>query len=166
MHDIRGCRCLFFIRYEHDGSEVNIVPFCFHREYKKIVSFEAASTDVSSVFLFPSARREFAWGDCVIFRANKSDSLYKDSDLSSICQSQFCIFYLGGVDLLLMVYWTRELQICKSVSLTASYKHWKILHKSSRFQRNQRPQVPNRLMQVHYSCKSFSKGWFELSLVH
>ncbi|XP_021275973.1 protein SAWADEE HOMEODOMAIN HOMOLOG 1-like isoform X1 [Herrania umbratica] len=54
MHDIRGCRCLFLIRYEHDGSEVKH----FHREYKKIVSFEAANTDVSSAFV--SARREFA----------------------------------------------------------------------------------------------------------
>ncbi|KAK6273923.1 hypothetical protein POUND7_011006 [Theobroma cacao] len=24
MHDIRGCRCLFFIRYEHDGSEERV----------------------------------------------------------------------------------------------------------------------------------------------
>ncbi|KAA3490197.1 protein SAWADEE HOMEODOMAIN-like protein 2-like isoform X6 [Gossypium australe] len=23
-HDIRGCRCLFFIRYDHDSSEASI----------------------------------------------------------------------------------------------------------------------------------------------
>ncbi|KHG04600.1 Chloride channel E [Gossypium arboreum] len=27
-HDIRGCRCIFLIRYDHDGSEASVVSHC------------------------------------------------------------------------------------------------------------------------------------------
>lgn len=31
-HDIRGCRCLFLIRYAHDNTEVKYFPLLYHNQ--------------------------------------------------------------------------------------------------------------------------------------
>jgi len=56
MHDIRGCRCLILIRYDHDNSEVNNISAigCVNISECNLQVFDA---------MFIISRKRFDWED-------------------------------------------------------------------------------------------------------
>lgn len=70
QHDIRGCRCVFHVEYDHDGSQVfqqqtnlgqaKVIIECFDCSWFRNINMVWFWRNLS----FPDGRRWWAWKDC------------------------------------------------------------------------------------------------------
>lgn len=84
MHDIRGCRCLFLVRYNHDNTEASTAVTFF------IVNIEWLLGCVRSLVFFYPGESSF---EEIMLQAKVLDHWFNARDL--IYSSHFCLIVLS-----------------------------------------------------------------------
>ncbi|XVE97597.1 hypothetical protein REPUB_Repub03eG0033100 [Reevesia pubescens] len=125
-HDIRGCRCIFLIRYDHDSSEASILPHCLLVLINRVASARKLPLKLSilTYLLFFLLLGESSFEETMLYSRPINQIVCRILPIT-----QFCIFiWVGKVDLL---WFSEQEENYKYVNLQPlpSWNHWEVISK-------------------------------------